>query len=186
MGHQSASAGRPRDMQKADQILSASLRAVTEHGMNGLRMDVISRESGISRPTLYRWWKTPEEIVLEALRNEAAKIKPPSPDASLSEVERVVRSVYAVAKGPLRRVLACMAARALDNADIAQELNLIIIQPRRIQLKEVLLQTVPWSEQRCEIAIDLLLGPFWYGLIRHHLPEDEDVETLIRMVMPPE
>ncbi|MEY2455847.1 MAG: hypothetical protein QOK06_941 [Acidimicrobiaceae bacterium] len=46
-----------------DAILDATRRVIAERGPEKLRMSAIAAEAGVSRPTLYRWFPTKDELL---------------------------------------------------------------------------------------------------------------------------
>ena len=60
--------GRPRDPAADQAILDAARSVVAEKGFNGASMDEIARRAGVGKDTLYRRWKSKEELVLHLLK----------------------------------------------------------------------------------------------------------------------
>ncbi|HEX4808360.1 MAG TPA: TetR/AcrR family transcriptional regulator [Bryobacteraceae bacterium] len=86
--------GRRRDPAVDDAILKAAVELFIEHGIEGANFEQISKRTGISRATIYRRWRSKEELLVSALR----RTKRPeglSPEAlermSPSELVAVVR-----------------------------------------------------------------------------------------------
>jgi AcrR family transcriptional regulator len=80
----------------ADTILAATRRVIAERGPGKLTMSAIAAEAGVSRPTLYRWFPTKEELLAALTAYEGAVF-----DARLEEV-------IAAQGSPLRRVDAAL------------------------------------------------------------------------------
>ena len=60
---------RPPDTEEArDAILKVALRLLEEHGYAGLTTDAIASEASISKATLYRYWRTKQQLVIDAVR----------------------------------------------------------------------------------------------------------------------
>lgn len=51
------------DSPSADAILGAAVRAIAEGGPGGLTMAAVARAAGVSRPTLYRWFPTKDDLL---------------------------------------------------------------------------------------------------------------------------
>jgi AcrR family transcriptional regulator len=48
-------------------VLAATLPLAAEEEPAGLHMEAIARRAGVSKETLYRWWHSKTEVVLDAL-----------------------------------------------------------------------------------------------------------------------
>lgn len=59
-------AGRPRDRRAHQAILQATSELALERGFAGLTIEGIARRAGVAKTTIYRWWKTKAQLVLEA------------------------------------------------------------------------------------------------------------------------
>lgn len=61
------SAGVPR---KAEEIFTVALDQLTEHGYDAMTMEGVAEEAGVNKTTLYRWWRTKDELLATALRRK--------------------------------------------------------------------------------------------------------------------
>ncbi|MFZ3473460.1 TetR/AcrR family transcriptional regulator [Streptomyces sp. 4.24] len=59
--------GRPRNRQADTAILQATVTLLGESGFQGLTMEQVARRAGVGRATVYRRWKTKEEMIINAL-----------------------------------------------------------------------------------------------------------------------
>lgn len=71
--------GRPRDLAVDEKILKTAIELFSKDGVQGTGFEQIAKRSRISRPTIYRRWKTKEELLIDAFRS--MKIPSASPDA---------------------------------------------------------------------------------------------------------
>lgn len=59
--------GRPRNRQADTAILKATVSLLGESGFQNLTMEQVARRAGVGRATVYRRWKTKEEMIINAL-----------------------------------------------------------------------------------------------------------------------
>src|ERR1700755_1006272 len=58
--------GRPRSEQARQEILETAYKLLREKGFNAVGSHEIAMAAGVSSATLYRWWKSKEEILFDA------------------------------------------------------------------------------------------------------------------------
>ena len=88
--------GRPKDLEKRAAILDAAKRLFPTHGFDGVSMDAIARDAGVSKLTVYSHFKDKDSLFSEAVRERCAEQLPDELFASPP-------------KGPLRRQLRSIA-----------------------------------------------------------------------------
>ncbi|NUP30508.1 MAG: TetR/AcrR family transcriptional regulator [Streptomycetaceae bacterium] len=72
--------GSLRDPRAHRAALDAAVELLTEVGYSGLTMAGIAKRSGVSKPTLYRWWRSIAELVHEAISEPSPDIPPDTGD----------------------------------------------------------------------------------------------------------
>lgn len=60
--------GRPRDARTDHAIVEAALVELAANGYSGLSMDRVAARAGVSKATIYRRWRSREEMILDAWR----------------------------------------------------------------------------------------------------------------------
>ncbi len=110
--------GRPRSEQSREAILNATHRLLNELGGAGLTIEAIAREAGVGKPTIYRWWPSMADIVLEALLHQAeAAIPVPSCGSCAEALRRFLRqSLIAINEGAGVHLRFLMAQAQQDEA----------------------------------------------------------------------
>ena len=98
--------GRPRSEPARQAVLHAVDDLLVDVGYAAMTMKGIAERAGVGRQTVYRWWSTKAEILLEACAEDAAEAltTAPGPD----ELLRYVRSLSGFLQEP-----AGLAYRAL-------------------------------------------------------------------------
>src|SRR5688500_5564411 len=61
-----AGGGSGRDPRAHEVVLRTALDLVRDHGYAKVTIDQISRQSGVPRSTIYRWWASKAEVIAEA------------------------------------------------------------------------------------------------------------------------
>lgn len=59
--------GRPRDPSRDGVIRAAILRLLGDVGYSALTMDAVASEAGVGKATIYRRWRTKEELVVDTV-----------------------------------------------------------------------------------------------------------------------
>jgi AcrR family transcriptional regulator len=58
--------GRPREERVTGAVLEAVLALATEQGVEAVTMDAVAARAGVSKPAIYRRWKSKQELVIAA------------------------------------------------------------------------------------------------------------------------
>lgn len=65
--------GRPRSEEARQAVLEAADDLLVEIGYAAMTMKNIAERAGVGRPTVYRWWSSKAEILVEACAEDAAE-----------------------------------------------------------------------------------------------------------------
>src|SRR3954452_24854994 len=71
--HGQAPLGRPRSESARIAVLEAVDDLLVEQGYAAMTMRGIAERAGVGRQTVYRWWSTKAEILLEACADDACE-----------------------------------------------------------------------------------------------------------------
>lgn len=162
--------GRPRSEEVRGAVLDAAVGLVEEDGYGRLTMEAIARRAGVSKQTLYRWWPTKAEIVLEGLNRAAAAVATAPDSGSLDEDVRVLlrRTVAAATRRNAKVLGALMAAAQLDPV-FAESFRRDFLGRRREVLREVLQRGRDRGEIAATVDLDFLaelaFGALWYRIL---------------------
>jgi AcrR family transcriptional regulator len=169
--------GRPRSEQARRAILDAAVALVGEGGSAVATMDAIARRAGVSKQTVYRWWSSPAQILLEALNEGAAQIAPLQEAGDLEQDLRTFlrRSVLG-AREPVGALLASLMAEAQRDPAFAESFRAGFLAKRRGVLRELLEHAVERGELARDADLDFLAELFfaalWYRLLAATGPLD--------------
>jgi AcrR family transcriptional regulator len=160
--------GRPRSERAREAVLRASLELAGESGAR-VTMEGIAKRAGVSKETLYRWWPSKGEVMLEALAERGERAIPIPATGSLGgDLSAFMRATARALDRPTRRALRALAAEAAAEPAFAVEARDRFLARRRAALATVLERAVERGElsaERAAITLDLVFGSLWYRLI---------------------
>ncbi|MFT3923202.1 MAG: TetR/AcrR family transcriptional regulator [Myxococcales bacterium] len=167
-------AGRKRSEEARGAILTAALELLREHGYGNLTIDGIALAAGVGKQTIYRWWRSKAEVLLEALGESARSEVPavPSGDA-LADVTRFLVATFKLLRGKktLAPVLKGLMAEAQLDPEFQQAFRKNLIEGRRESLHALLAQAHP--DTTATAMVDMVFGAMWYRLLVGHAPLDD-------------
>lgn len=162
--------GRPRSEKNRQAICAATLWIVREEGFSKLSMERIASTANVGKQTLYRWWKTPADIVFEALlatTQEADLFLPTS--GRPEDLVAWLTALFTLLNDHTGDIVRGLMAEAQFDARFNQAFWEGFIEPRRQMLASLLHQGVrnnqlpPTCDQ--DVVVDMIFGALWYHLL---------------------
>ena len=93
--------GRPRDPSRDSVIRAAILRLLADVGYGALTMDAVAAEAGVGKATIYRRWRTKQDLVVDTIsdlnREEAT---PPDTGTLEGDLRSMMHSMVTTITGP--------------------------------------------------------------------------------------
>ncbi|MEO8006812.1 MAG: TetR/AcrR family transcriptional regulator [Betaproteobacteria bacterium] len=169
--------GRPRSMECHGAILDSVLQLMQQEGYNAVTIEGVARHAGVGKQTIYRWWGSRAELILEAFANHAADLVPTPDRGSLREdLEVFISAGFKRLFKGYGEIMRGLMADAILDPEFNKILREAFILRRRAATKEILKRGI----QRGEIAkdtdmdlmIDMLFGPVWFRLLVQHAKLD--------------
>lgn len=168
--------GRPRSEAARRAILAAAIEELQEHGYAALTIEGIAVRAGAGKQTIYRWWASKADVVLDAMLDlaETAIAVPDkgSLDADLSEFLTAT-----FRQRDQRPILTGLMAQALLDPVFATAFRDRFLFGRRAALRGVLRRAAERGEidpaVDLELVIDVVYGVLWYRLLLDHAPLSE-------------
>jgi AcrR family transcriptional regulator len=186
-----AKRGRPRSDKAREAILAAAADLLLEHGPDAVSMDAVAARAGVSKATIYRWWRTKETLALDALYHEWEAVRPRSrsTDSLEGDLIALLRPwLRLVTQRPYARVFAALLAKAQSDEIFAEQYLARFVEPRRNEAAVIFQRAIDRGEipadTKLDVAIDLLYAPFYLRLLQGHAPLTtrlmrDVVETLV-------
>src|SRR6476469_520807 len=98
----SSRGGRPRDPSRDGVIRKAILRLLADVGYGALTMDAVASQAGVGKATIYRRWRTKEDLVVDTIAGlEQQVIDSPDPGTLEGDRRALMHSRVTIINGPL-------------------------------------------------------------------------------------
>lgn len=171
-----AKIGRPRSEKAREKILAAT-SALLDEGGSGMTIEAIARRAGVGKPTIYRWWPTMADIVLEALLDQADTRIPIPSYTNLRDTLRefLRRSVETLNAGSGVHLRFLMAQAQLDDG-FRDRFRDHFVAGRRAVLRSILDEASERGDLAAvrdrEVLVDVMFGAMWYRLLVGHASMD--------------
>ena len=147
--------GRPRSERAEQAILDATLDAIGEYGVDGVRCEDVAARAGVGKATLYRRWPGKEDLLIAAF----ASLKTPLPEGRGES-----------ARADLTAMLDVMAKDA-DDPRYARQFALLHGEGQRYPRL-----VARYKEQVVEPRRELIRSALRRGIASGELRPDTDVE----------
>ena len=183
-------AGRPRSEQARCDILAGAYNLLRAKGFQTVGSHEIANTAGVSSATLYRWWDSKEEILLDACFEHMKPVLAVS--GTGSPLARLRRYVVYVAKF-LASDDGVTMARLITGIHDDKKLQGIFLEryvmPRRQMQRRFIGEAIASGELKrgtdTELLIDALNGPLFFRWLQGHAPLDEGfAERIFDKVIP--
>jgi len=167
--------GRPRSEHARKEILEAAYKLLRDKGFNAVGSHEIAQAAGVSSATLYRWWKSKEEILFDACFEHMKPILAvPETGSGLTRLRRYVLRATEFLVSEEGAVM----ARVLTGIHEDQRLRRMFLeryvnQRRQIQ-RAIIEDSIALGELKPttdpELLIDALNGPLFFRWLQGHAP----------------
>jgi AcrR family transcriptional regulator len=174
--------GRPREARADRAIRTAALELMAEQGVQALRMGDVATRAGVGKATIYRRYRSKDELVTDAVGGLVSEIAVPDTGSTRGDLlalmnEAVELYSNSLAAGLMPTVVDEMS-RNPEFAEIARDR---FLTGRRAALREVFERGVGRGDLRrdldVELALDVLGGPLFYRLMITGGPIDARLAT---------
>jgi AcrR family transcriptional regulator len=185
--------GRRRSEESRQAILAAAAELTSEVGYAGLTIEGIAARSGTGKQTIYRWWPSKADVLLDALAEKADLHIPLTDQGSYAaDLRKFLADTFAMTENPqLIHVLRALMADAQINAEFGERFRASFLQRRRDALGVVLDRARARGDLPPDpspgTVIDLVFGVLWYRVLVTGGPFDERLAgELVTLLAPSE
>ena len=165
MSEQQKRSGRPRSVVTQQAILDATLLLTGEVGYTHLTIEGIAAEAGVGKQTLYRWWRSKADIVLEAFARHARAADPTERTGDWrADLDVFLGQVVKRLSGRSGTIFKSLLAETLLNPDFARAFLDAYMSGRVGELADILGSKPGATDERVHAVIEAVYGAIWYRM----------------------
>jgi AcrR family transcriptional regulator len=152
-------------------ILDATRELLAEGGVRGLTVEGVAARSGVAKTTIYRRWRSRDELALAVLLDMVAEVTavPDVGDTRAELVKFVNGAVEILGKSLMGRVMQGLVSELATNPELAKAFRDQVVAARLAEVRRIVDRGIERGDVRAgtdyELAHDLLFGPVYYRLL---------------------
>lgn len=173
-------------------ILTAAFELTRDTGFQNLTVEGIAAQAGVGKQTVYRWWPTKADVLLEALAVKAdLHVSVVDRGSYRTELTEFLCGSFALLAFPgVTQALRSLMAEAQLDPDFAKRFREGFLERRRTALAEILDRAQARGDHPdripAETITDVMFGTIWYRILATDRPlGDTDVDALRNLLNPP-
>jgi AcrR family transcriptional regulator len=160
--------GRPRDSSVTPALMQAARELVAKLGYRDVTIQMIAKQAGVGRQTLYRRWPSKADLVLDAFleRASAIGVVPDGPVATM--LEAFLRQLF-VGLQEDGLAIRSLIASAQDDDAFRETFHARFVKPRDQIIIDILQRAIARGElpgaADPDMMVEMIHGAFWYRLL---------------------
>ncbi|MGW8378067.1 TetR/AcrR family transcriptional regulator [Streptomyces sp. ODS28] len=161
-------------------VLRAADDVLAEKGFAGVTIEGIAARAGVAKQTIYRWWGTKTEVLLEAfLLDVTEDLAPPQYDDVARDLRAHLRQLAGfLGQSDPGAVFRALLAHAEHDRTFAEEFRARFLEEQRDRDRLPLELAVHRGQLPADLDVstetDQLVGPVYYRVLVTGEPVDED------------
>jgi AcrR family transcriptional regulator len=176
--------GRPRDPLIEEAILRAARRRLAVDGYSRMTIGDVATDAGVTRPTVYRRWKSKHDLVVDALDHAFRVEQETAPPVDLDRLTARQAVTEVVRRLDLRTpdrtgimLIGHVMAEAEHNPELLEMVRVHAVRPRRRLLLDTLHALQERGELRADLDVeavtDICVGSYYAAFIRGGKDDDD-------------
>jgi AcrR family transcriptional regulator len=181
--------GRPREERADRAILAAAYELMAEQGLRDLRMDDVAHRAGVGKATIYRRYRSKEELVTATVATLVSAITVPDTGSTRADLLHLMRRAVDLYRGSVEAAVMPSLVDAMSrDSELARTVRGGFLSERRAAIGAVLERGIERGDLRPdldrELALDVLAGALFYRLLITGGPIDERLaEGVVELVL---
>ncbi|HVV50710.1 MAG TPA: TetR/AcrR family transcriptional regulator [Polyangia bacterium] len=172
-------------------VLHAADDLLVERGFGGVTVEGIAARAGVAKQTIYRWWPSKVDVLLDTLIEDAdRRLEVPDGGAAVEDARRYLRALARfLTKEPAGKVLLALLGEAQHDAEVAELFAERYLRPRRRAEREMLARGIASGELPADLdpdaVLDALMGPVFYRALTGSSIPRRFVDSLVDDLLAP-
>jgi AcrR family transcriptional regulator len=152
-------------------VLEAADGLLVERGFAGLTIEGIAARAGVAKQTIYRWWPSKSEILMDALAGDEAEDLAPPDTGDLGQDLRghLARLAHFLTGTDAGAVFRALAGQAQHDEAVAARLRADHLSQQRSRDRLPLLRAAERGDlppgTDIDLAVEQLVGPVYYRVL---------------------
>lgn len=171
-------------------VLHAADDLLVERGYAGVTIEGIAARAGVAKQTIYRWWPSKFEILMDTFLEDAAgALEIPDTGTTAGDLRHHLRQLAAfLSEEPAGRVMLALIGQAQQDAGMARAFRQRFMEERRALDRTILERGAARGDIRADtdldLVIDMIYGPVYHRVLLTGLPvDDKFIDGLVGHVM---
>lgn len=149
-------------------VLHAADDLLVERGFGGVTIEGIAARAGVAKQTIYRWWPSKVDVLLDTLIEDAGvRLAVPTAGPAVENTRKYLRALARfLTKDDAGKVLLALIGEAQHDPAMAATFHERYLDPQRENEREMLRRGVTSGELPADLdidaALDALTGPIVY------------------------
>ncbi|MFF1837759.1 TetR/AcrR family transcriptional regulator [Streptomyces sp. NPDC058231] len=182
--------GRRRSEESRRAILVAAFELIGEVGYAGLTIEGIATRAGCGKQTIYRWWRSKADVLLDALSAKGELYITTADHGSYrDDLRAFLADTYRLAgHRQVTDVLRALMAEAQIDAEFGERFRTGFLERRRDALRVILDRAAHRGDLPAQpepsTVLDLVFGTLWYRVLTARPVEGGLADELLAVLAP--
>lgn len=182
--------GRPRDAARDRALMAATLAELQAHGYSGLTTAAVAKRAGVSTATLYRRWRSKEDLVVGAAHAWTEDLGPDRDTGGLrSDLRALLHDKADALDGPSGRLLRAVLGEAAHNRALADVLMDQFVMPLQARVGAVVDRAAARGEippvEDALVVGEMVIGPMVsHTFLIPHTPGSRPSRDMAERLLP--
>ncbi len=172
-------------------ILAATRDLLAEGGVRNLTVEGVAARSGVAKTTIYRRWRSKDELALAVLIDMVTTVAPAAKrgDARAELIGLVQGAVRVLGRTLMGTVMQGLVSELATDPGLAQAFRERVVGLRRQEVEQVLRRGIERGELRADIDLglvhEMLFGAVYYRLLLSGAPLNRGLaERIVDALLP--
>lgn len=174
--------GRPRSRRSHEAILAATREILIDSGVHELSIEGVASKAGVGKATIYRHWKSKDDLISEAIGTIANDIVIPDSGNAINDFTAVLNGMVKVAEDATQSSTTAfkkILAGLMESPVLMDIYKEQFIVPRRNALKQIIEKGIEQGQIRKDVQIDHLIdvigGSYFYTILMNDEPMSAEI-----------